>query len=426
MVKHRNLQDAPNPHTLDPFDPESFLARLGIERPPAGGVFTEMLYDEVRARGADPEGRNQLDGFGPAVGDAYFVDEAIARKVLSADYSRYARQMSDLLGDGFPHQPCRIAELGCGAGLLSLWLARQHPAAEVHGFDWSAGAIGVARRFAAELDIGNASFHEASYESVAAEARSGFDLVIAYNAVNLDRHAERSRGVYSLAEFSEAGLDELSPHIRQLTAAMASLLTPEGVGVICGNWNDLGLVCLFHSIRAAGLGVNWPFTYWSGPKPQSPESDEKHYIFVRRDLPHVGASAWEDQRALLTCGEYYDRIVELDHKLAESYSRLFQDGETLAAVEFSHSTGGRARVRLMKSGGLLFLEDYSSLGYRRGLLHSMGSILEMFALVARREAEWHQLEDDDGGRIVVNFKAKWVLPYLIGAGAVTVAPREGG
>jgi hypothetical protein len=196
--------------------------------------------------------------------------------------------------------------------------------------------------------------------------------------------------------------------------AMASLLAADGVGVICGDWDEVGLICLFHSIRKAGLGTNWSATFWNG-RTQSRGGEGHHYIFVRRALPHIGETPWEDARALLTCGEYYGRTVELDYKLLESYVHLFTPGETLAHMDFEYETGGIQRVRLLNRAGLLLLEDCTTLGFRRGFIHSMASIAEMFAVILHQEAEW---KEGSRGKFIRNDRAERLIPYLVSVGAV--------
>jgi hypothetical protein len=398
--------------------PKDFLASLGIKRPPKGGVFTQRLWDDIKSRGGDPEARFQGDGFHAAANDMYFIDPVIARRVLSEDYERWCRHIKDFTTvEGFPPKPGAIAEIGCGVGILSLWLARQYPEATVSGFDWSERALEVGRLFAKDLNLANVDFAQKSFEDLADTPTGTFDLVIAYHAFDMERTRRVAGKAFDYSELSESALDELSDQMMHAMRAMARLLSGDGVGVICGKWDDVGLLCLFHSIRKAGLGTNWSATLWNGQEKCS-GGEEKHYIFVRKGIPHIGASPWEDARALLTCGEYYGRNVELDHKLLESYVALFTPGETLAHFEFQYDSGGIQRLRLLKRAGLLLLEDCTTLGFRRGFLHSMASIAEMFAIVLRHEAE---KQAKSVGKITKNVRAERLMPYLFAVGAMEEA-----
>jgi SAM-dependent methyltransferase len=402
------MKTGTNRQTLGPKD---FLAKLGIKRPPKGGVFTQRLWDDIKSRGVDPDARNQGDGFHPAAGDVYFVDPLIARRVLSESYERYLRHMKDFTAvNGFPTKPGAIAEIGCGAGLLALWLAHQYPESTVRGFDWSGHALEIARVFATELKLANVDFAQKSFADLADAPEGKFDLVIAYHAFNMERGSEVEDRVLADSEFSEADLDGLSGQVMFAMRAMARLLSDDGVGVICGNWDDVGLLCLFQSIRKAGLGTNWSTTFWDSRQ----GGDQKHYIFVRRKIPHIGSSPWEDARAFLTCGEYYGRYIELDNKLSESYSALFAAGETLAQVEYHYSTGGTERARLLKHAGLLLFDHCSTLGYRHGFLHSVASIAEMYTLVLQQETAMQT----KSGSMTKNEKAERLIPYLLAVGAV--------
>lgn len=105
----------------------------------------------------------------------------------------------------------------------------------------------------------------------------------------------------------------------------------------------------------------------------------------------------------------------MDHKLLESYIALFAPGETLVQLEFEFLSGGVDRARLVKRAGLLLLEESTTLGFRRGFLHSMASVAEMCRVVLQREAEWQTSQD---GRITRNEKAERLMPYLCAVGTV--------
>jgi SAM-dependent methyltransferase len=395
--------------------PKDFLASLRIERRPKHAVFTNRLWEDIKSKGGDPKTCHQGDGFEPAVGDMYFIDVSIARRVLSEDHERYVKHFKDFTDlKGFPSKPKAIAEIGCGAGIVALWLAHHHPEAHVIGFDWSARALEVARIFAADLKVSNVDFAQTAFEDIADAPPGKFDLVIAYHAFDMQRGKQVEGKVFAFAELSESDLEELSGQMMHAMRAVASLLSDTGVGVICGTWDEVGLVCLFHAIRRAGLGTNWSTTFWNG-REQCRGGDEKHYIFVRKSIPHIGANAWEDGRALLTCGEYYGRNVELTDKLLESYVALFTPGETLAQVEFRYDFGGAERLRLLKRAGLLLFEHSTTLGFRRGLLHSMASIDEMAQIVLRYQAERNE---NGGGKFTKNETAERLMPYLLAAGAL--------
>ncbi len=71
----------------------------------------------------------------------------------------------------------RVADIGCGAGIISCWLAEQvGPEGAVVGLDVSAGQIEQARKLAAESGHSNARFVNASAYATGLE-RESFDLV---------------------------------------------------------------------------------------------------------------------------------------------------------------------------------------------------------------------------------------------------------
>jgi hypothetical protein len=67
------------------------------------------------------------------------------------------------------------------------------------------------------------------------------------------------------------------------------------------------------------------------------------------------------------------------------------------------------------------LEDCTSLGFRRGFLHSMASIAEMFAIIVHQEAEWNR---NGRGKITRNERAERLIPYLSAVGALQFANRD--
>jgi SAM-dependent methyltransferase len=131
-----------------------------------------MPLSEKNLNGEDTEQRN--DGSGPNY--LLAVGEAAARRLLMLDeiFGPHSREL--LVRAGLT-QGMRVADIGCGTGLVSLWIATQVGAeGSVTGVDMSGEQLGVAEENAAAAGLTTISFQEASaYETKL--PRGQFDLV---------------------------------------------------------------------------------------------------------------------------------------------------------------------------------------------------------------------------------------------------------
>jgi SAM-dependent methyltransferase len=88
----------------------------------------------------------------------------------------------------------RVADVGCGAGVALLSLARAFPRSEFHGFELSRHALARAETNRAEEGLANVSFHETRGEELPAEP--GFDLVLSLDCLHdMTRPAEVAAAV---------------------------------------------------------------------------------------------------------------------------------------------------------------------------------------------------------------------------------------
>src|SRR3954465_11563669 len=71
-------------------------------------------------------------------------------------------------------------DLGCGQGVTAAMLAATHPAGQFHGVDAMPGHVDHGRRFAAEADVANVSFHAADFAAATALALPKFDYIVAH------------------------------------------------------------------------------------------------------------------------------------------------------------------------------------------------------------------------------------------------------
>lgn len=76
----------------------------------------------------------------------------------------------------------RVADVGCGAGVALLEMAKAYPRSEFHGYDISRHALERAERNKLSAGLTNATFHDASADALPADA--SFDLVTAFDCIH--------------------------------------------------------------------------------------------------------------------------------------------------------------------------------------------------------------------------------------------------
>ena len=104
------------------------------------------------------------------------VGEAAARRLLMLDeiFGPHSREL--LVRAGLT-QGMRVADIGCGTGLVSLWIAAQLGAGgSVTGVDMSGEQLRIAEKNAVAAGLTNISFHQASAHDTNL-LRTQFDLV---------------------------------------------------------------------------------------------------------------------------------------------------------------------------------------------------------------------------------------------------------
>ena len=137
-----------------------------------GGEFLIMPLNEESLKEEDIERRD--DESGPEY--LLAVGEAAARRLLMLD-EIFGPHSRELLARAGLAQGMRVADIGCGTGLVSLWIAAQLGAVgSVTGVDMSGEQLRIAEKHAVAAGLTNISFQEASaYETNL--PRTQFDLV---------------------------------------------------------------------------------------------------------------------------------------------------------------------------------------------------------------------------------------------------------
>ncbi len=103
---------------------------------------------------------------------------------------------------------CRAADVGCGAGVALLEMAKAFPASEFHGYDVSRYALERAEHNRRQAGLDNACFHEIASEPLPQDGRFGFvtsfdclhDMTDPAGVVGSIRRAIRDDGIWLIAD----------------------------------------------------------------------------------------------------------------------------------------------------------------------------------------------------------------------------------
>lgn len=76
----------------------------------------------------------------------------------------------------------KVADVGCGAGIATITMARAYPASSFHGYDISRHALALAEENRAEAGTDNVAFHDANAATLPDDG--SFDLVTAFDCVH--------------------------------------------------------------------------------------------------------------------------------------------------------------------------------------------------------------------------------------------------
>jgi|DewCreStandDraft_4_1066084.scaffolds.fasta_scaffold06592_2 SAM-dependent methyltransferase len=358
-------------------DAKEFLRILGIEKTSEERV-RSAIARHLRERGHEYEEVFSVEmAFVPDQGDILFSDEAIGLTVLSSSYTRYEKVMRDLAsGSVLPTSPARIVDCGCGPGVLTLWIAKIFPHAEVIGIDYSRGCVRMAERLRDKAGVDNVRFIHGSYtERHFVDSFGRFSAVLnlqgmLVNELMMDGSVEEGYGAFSYREVEDETIESVSPSIAGHFQSMAELLEDEGRLVASPSglmpWDFLAIL---HGARKAGLGVDWSRTRW-----HSPDSDAPPLLVFGRPVPCLTSSAASDLSALLALDSGGFRDTKLTEFNLDAYQGLFADGQVLLEAIFAFFTGGRERIRIVEKCGLLMVEQTTTRGMRQGFLTSVGNI----------------------------------------------------
>jgi 2-polyprenyl-3-methyl-5-hydroxy-6-metoxy-1,4-benzoquinol methylase len=161
------------------------------------------------------------------------------------------------LVDGLPERlrsGAEVADFGCGSGHAVNVMARAFPASRFTGLDFSDEAIGVGRKEAAELGLGNASFESHNLAQLdAISKKEVYDVITVFDAIH--DQADPARVLENIHRALRPGGVLLMADIK------ASSRLEDNVGVPMSTY--LYTTSLMHcmtvslALDGAGLGAAW-------------------------------------------------------------------------------------------------------------------------------------------------------------------------
>lgn len=82
----------------------------------------------------------------------------------------------------------KVADIGCGAGVALLEMARAYPQSRFHGYDISRHALSRAEANRIATGVANVTFHDASHDRLPADA--SFDLITSFDCIHDMTHPQ--------------------------------------------------------------------------------------------------------------------------------------------------------------------------------------------------------------------------------------------
>jgi 2-polyprenyl-3-methyl-5-hydroxy-6-metoxy-1,4-benzoquinol methylase len=144
-----------------------------------------------------------------------------------------------------------VLEIGCGSGHAAIRLAERFPRSRFTGYDFSAEAIGVARKGAAEAGVSNLRFEIADVAQIDAEGT--FDVAFSFDAIHdqADPEAVLANVHRALRPAGMFVMAEPRAHT-ELAANLENPLAPMLYAISCFHCMTVSL-----ALGGRGLGTMW-------------------------------------------------------------------------------------------------------------------------------------------------------------------------
>lgn len=173
------------------------------------------------------------DIFSLSFQERMFQNKEMGLKILSSNYQRFRNILQHFYLNS--DQGGRAADLGCGPGVVSSWIAYLCPKAEVVGFDRSESALKLARDIADKHKLNNINFVNATYAEIGKSDKfCKFDFLMVYWS--------------------------LGSNLKEVMAAIDALSHKDTYISLWDDWDNIIFVDLKKSALEYGMEVQWPET----------------------------------------------------------------------------------------------------------------------------------------------------------------------
>jgi len=359
---------------------DDFLRRLGI-RPHTKKDTEEKYWKLIDSAGVNHEEvMSNGDPFSEEANDMFFLNEEIALMTLSKDYERFRKDLKTFSTlQGFPSTPKSIVELGSGAGIGSLWLAKLFPDCQVEAYDFAKNALRIGELWAERLNIRNISFIHASYDDIAKmNPTKNADLVFSLSSVPFEGSYPLHLDTLLLSDLSPDHQTQHSERIQDFALACSNLISPEGTIFIspgtCSEWD---LQCLFETLRNKNIYINWSFTLPKGTGEGETFKIDELNLFFNEDEDTFLLNSWEEARAIMLCAQWVGKSISLGVADLETYCTLISSGINLVDIEIKWKDGQREHIWISSKAGMLGYFRVNTQGMRTGMIHSAAIIWDI-------------------------------------------------
>jgi ubiquinone/menaquinone biosynthesis C-methylase UbiE len=122
----------------------------------------------------------------------------------------------------------KVADVGCGAGIALIEMAKAFPKSDFHGFELSKHALALAATNKADADIGNITFHDVRGEQLPSDGSFDFvttfdclhDMTQPRDVIKSIRKALKDDGTYVIADIKSKPTYEANLEENPMTAMM--------------------------------------------------------------------------------------------------------------------------------------------------------------------------------------------------------------
>ncbi len=355
----------------------AFLTRLGLiyNDDVESKEYWQTCWQMIKNEGGNPEETLATESpMSKAVVNMYFLTQEIACRFLAADIPRLYQVFEALeFIKPIPSSAKRIAEIGGGPGIVSLWLALQYPDKEFTVFDYAENAIKIGKQWAKKLGVKNINYFRRSYARLATEKTTEkYDFILGLSVLDLHIDQQGSIPHISLSDSlinNDCSKTEL---ISDFAKACSALLNTDGSLYFSqGGFNDFGLYSFFKALRDVNLDINWEKTMARGEGKGAAFSFKEIHIFATPDSSSVFNNALEDIQTFLYRGSVstFDDKHILGYSDFETYLALLSDGTKLADIKVNRDKSSLERYTIYVKNGMLGFFSSNTSGSRSGFIY---------------------------------------------------------